>query len=188
MTKPRLTYFDQAASRGEECRLALFLGRVDFDDNRIPRSAWPALKPTTPFGCLPIFEVPGKPPMSQSNAIIGYLGRARGLLPTDAWEAMRLGSLMCVAEDIRHAVTRTFGIEDPAELVRRRRELVDGPIKTWAASTEKQGLGPFAGGAQISAADIKLFIVMGWFKKGVLDHVPADVLAPFERLDDCSTA
>ena len=39
MTKPRLTYFDQAASRGEECRLALFIAGVDFEDNRIPRAA-----------------------------------------------------------------------------------------------------------------------------------------------------
>jgi len=183
MTKPRLTYFDQAASRGEECRLALFIAGVDFEDNRVPRSTWPQLKPTTPFGSLPTFELPGKPPVSQSNAILGYIGRTYGLLPADAWEAMRLESLMSAAEDLRHAVTRTFGIEDPAELLRRRRELVDGPLKTWAANMEKQIVGAFAGGAQISVADVKLFVVMGWFKKGVLDHVPADVLAPFERLE-----
>jgi glutathione S-transferase len=183
MTKPRLTYFDQAASRGEECRLALFLAGVDFEDNRIPRSAWAELKPTTPFGSLPTFELPGKPPISQSNAILGYIGRTYGLLPADTWEAMRLESLMSAAEDLRHAVTRTFGIEDPAELLRRRRELVDGPIKTWAANMEKQIVGPFASGGQLSVADLKLFIVMGWLKKGVLDHVPADVLAPFERLE-----
>jgi len=183
MTKPRLTYFDQAASRGEECRLALSVAAVEFEDNRIQRSAWPALKPTTPFGSLPTFEVPGKPPLTQSNAILGYIGRTYGLLPADTWEAARLESLMNAAEDLRHAVTKTFGIEDPAELVRRRRELVDGPIKTWGANMEKEIVGPFAGGDTISVADIKLFVVMGWFKKGVLDHVPTDVLAPFERLE-----
>jgi glutathione S-transferase len=183
MTKPRLTYFDQPASRGEECRLALFLAGVDFEDNRIARSDWPALKPTTPFGGLPTFELSGKPTISQSNAILGYIGRAHGLLPKDAWEAMRLESLLCAAEDLRHAVTRTFGIDDPAELARRRRELVDGPIKTWGAGMEKQIVGPFAAGEQISVADIKLFVVIGWLKKGVLDHVPAAVLAPYERLE-----
>ena len=182
MTKPRLTYFDQPASRGEECRLALYVAGVDFEDVRIPRQEWAALKPTTPFGSLPTFEVPGKPAVSQSNAILGYIGRSHGLLPADAWEAMRLESLMSAAEDLRHAISNTFGIADPAELVRRRRELVEGPIKTWGASMEKQVVGPFAGGDRISVADIKLFVVMGWLKKGVLDHVPADVLAPFERL------
>jgi glutathione S-transferase len=182
MTKPRLTYFDQPSSRGEECRLALVLAGVDFEDNRIPRKEWPALKPTTPFGSLPTFELPGKPMVSQSNAILGYIGRTYGLLPTDAWEAMRLESLLCAAEDLRHAISKTFGIEDPAELARRRQELVEGPIKTWAISTERQVVGPFAGGEQISVADVKVFVMMGWLKKGVLDHVPPDVLAPFERL------
>ena len=118
MTKPRLTYFDTARSRGEECRLALFLAGVDFDDNRIQRADWPALKPTTPFGSLPVFEVPGKPAVSQSNAILGHIGRRYGLLPDDEWEALRLESLMSAVEDIRHAVTRTFGIQDVEELKR----------------------------------------------------------------------
>jgi glutathione S-transferase len=182
MTKPRLTYFDQPSSRGEECRLALFLAGVEFEDNRISRKEWPALKPTTPFGSLPTFEMPGKPMVSQSNAILGYIGRTHGLLPTDAWEAMRLESLLCAAEELRHTISNTFGIEDPAVLARRRQELVAGPIKTWAAGTERQVVGPFAGGERISIADVKLFVVAGWLKKGVLDHVPPDVLAPFERL------
>jgi len=38
MTKPKLTYFDAPVSRGEECRLALHLAGVDFEDIRI-RSA-----------------------------------------------------------------------------------------------------------------------------------------------------
>jgi glutathione S-transferase len=183
MTKPRLTYFDSPTSRGEECRLALFVAGVDFEDNRISRSAWQALKTTTPFGTVPIFEMPERPAVSQSNAILGYIGRAHGLLPDDAWEAMRLESLLCAAEDLRHAVTKTFGIENADELKHRRTELVEGPLKTWAAQTEKQVVGPFAGGATISIADIKLFVVIGWLKKGVLDHVPADVIRPYTRLE-----
>jgi prostaglandin-H2 D-isomerase / glutathione transferase len=181
--KPRLTYFDTPRSRGEECRLALFLAGVDFEDNRIPRSAWPALKPTTPFGSLPLFEIPGKPAVSQSNAILGHIGRRYGLLPADEWEALRLESLLSAVEDLRHAVGKTFGIQDVEELKRKRAELVEGPLKTWAANMEKQIVGPFAGGSQISVADIKLFVVIGWFKSGVLDHVPADVFAKFPKLE-----
>ena len=183
MTKPKLTYFDTARSRGEECRLALFLAGVDFEDNRIPRSAWPALKPTTPFGSLPVFELPGKPAVSQSNAILGHIGRRYGLLPADDWEALRLESLLSAVEDLRNVVGMTFGIRDAQELKRRRDELVKGPIETWAANTERQIVGLFAGGTQISVADIKLFVVVGWLKSGVLDHVPADVLAKFPKLE-----
>ena len=53
MSKPRLIYFDFAGSRGEECRIALHLAGVDFDDVRIPIAEWPELKPQTPFGSLP---------------------------------------------------------------------------------------------------------------------------------------
>ena len=42
MAKPRLIYFDAPVSRGEECRLALHLAGVDFEDVRIKFDAWPA--------------------------------------------------------------------------------------------------------------------------------------------------
>src|SRR5262245_59188530 len=131
MTKPRLTYFDNPRSRGEECRLALFLAGVDFEDHRIPRTSWPPLKPTTPFGSLPVFELAGKPAVSQSNAILAHIGRRYGLLPKDDWEAMRHESLLSAAEDLRATVNRTIGIQDPEELKRRRAELTEGPLKAW---------------------------------------------------------
>ncbi len=183
MTKLKLTYFDSPTSRGEECRLALFIAGVEFEDHRIKRSDWPALKPNTPFGSLPTLELPGRPVVSQSNAILGHIGRHNGLLPKDEWEALRLESLMCAAEDLRHAITKTFGVQDPDELKRKREELVEGPILTWATNIERQISGPFAGGKEISVADIKLFIVAGWLKRGVLDHVPSDVLVPFPKLE-----
>src|SRR6266498_304775 len=101
MTRPKLTYFDAPVSRGEECRLALFVAGIDFEDNRLPQGTWPSLKPTTPFGSLPVLELPGKPAVSQSNAILGHIGRRYGLLPDDAWEAMRLESLLSAVEDLR---------------------------------------------------------------------------------------
>lgn len=183
-----LTYFDSPTSRGEECRLALVLAGVDFEDRRIQREAWSALKPTTPFGGLPTLELPGKPVVSHSNAILGHIGRHHGLLPRDEWEALRLESLMCAVEDLRHAITKTFGIQDPEELKRKRSELVEGPIRTWATNTDRQIIGAFAGGEHISVADIKIFVVAGWLKKGVLDHVPTDVLAPFPKLEQLCKA
>jgi glutathione S-transferase len=155
---------------------------VDFEDNRIARAAWPALKPTTPFGGMPVLEVEGKPPVSQANAILGYVGRRYGMLPADEWEALRLESLVDATEDLRMTITATFGIADAAELKRRRAALADGPIRQFGANMDRQIKGPFAGGAAISIADIKLFVMVGWIKKGVLDHIPADVLDSFPKL------
>jgi glutathione S-transferase len=183
MTKPILTYFDLSRSRGEECRLALFLAGVDFEDRRITSKEWAALKPSTPFGSLPVFELPGKPPVSQSNAILGYVGRHYGLLPKDEWETLRLESLLSACEDLRHAVNRTTGIKDVEEVKRKRAELVEGPVLGWARNMEKQIVGPFVGGSEISVADIKLYIIVNWFKSGVLDHVPTDVFSKFPKVE-----
>lgn len=188
MTQLTLTYFDAPTSRGEECRLALFLAGVDFVDNRIAGEAWAGLKPNMPFGCLPVLELEGKPKVSQSVAILSWVGRRYGLLPKDDWEALRLESLLCATEDLRAVIGTTFGIADPEELKRRREALVEGPLRSWATRMERQILGPFAGGAELSVADIKLFVVIGWLKKGVLDHVPPDVLAPFPKLEALFTA
>jgi glutathione S-transferase len=183
VTKPKLTYFDAPTSRGEECRLALFVAGVDFTDNRLQRSDWAALKPNTPFGSLPVFELEGKPAVSQTNAILGHIGRRYGLLPKDEWEALRLESLLGAAEELRMTISATFGISDAEELKRRRTDLAEGPIRRFGASMEKQIVGPFAGGAAISIADIKLFVVVGWIKKGVLDHIPASTLDAFPKLN-----
>ena len=43
MAKLKLTYFDFDGGRGEPARLALYLGGVAFDDQRIPGKDWPAM-------------------------------------------------------------------------------------------------------------------------------------------------
>src|SRR5207247_8124967 len=78
MAKTKLTYFDAPISRGEECRIALHLAGVDFEDVRIKPADWPALKPQTPYGGMPIFEVAGKPPIAHVNAILPLIGRMYG--------------------------------------------------------------------------------------------------------------
>ena len=86
MTKPKLTYFDAPVSRGEECRLALHVAGIDFEDHRIKSAEWPEMKPKTPFGSLPTLEMPGRPVLGQSNAILVMIGRAHGLHPDNDFE------------------------------------------------------------------------------------------------------
>ena len=74
MSKPRLIYFDAPVSRGEECRLALHLAGIDFEDVRIKSADWPALKERMPYGSLPVLELPGKPALAHSNAILVLVG------------------------------------------------------------------------------------------------------------------
>jgi len=184
MTKPRLIYFDSAASRGEECRLALHVAGVDFEDVRIKRSDWPALKPTTPFGSLPILELPGQPPLAQSIAILTLIGRRHGLHPSDLFEAARHEAIMQHAEDLRASITPTLRISDAAEKKAARESFAANVLPTWARHAEQQvhADGPFFGGAALQVADLKLYMIVRWFKSGMLDHIPTDVLDGFPKL------
>ena len=68
MAKLKLTYFDFHGGRGEPARLAMSIGGVAFDDDRVQLSDWERRKADTPFGALPVLEVDGQV-VAQSNAI-----------------------------------------------------------------------------------------------------------------------
>lgn len=184
MTKPKLTYFDLSSSRGEECRLALHLAGVEFEDNRIAFGAWPDLKPTTPFGVLPVLELPGKPPLAQCNAILALIGRGHDLHPKDNFEAARHESMMWHVEELRmHVGPLLRSTSDADEKKRIRTELTETFLPRWAALTEKQlGDGPFFGGDKLNVVDLKLYMVVRWFASGGVDHVPSDVFSTFPKL------
>jgi glutathione S-transferase len=183
MATYKLTYFDAPVSRGEECRLALHVAGVDFEDNRIKSDGWPPLKEWAPFGALPVLETAGKPPLAQSNAILAYVGRKYGLHPKDPWEAARHEAILAAVEELRATLAPSGKIADPDEKKKAREELARGHMQAWGASVEKQIQGPFVAGAQIQVADIKLFTITGSFRRGALDHIPKDVFSKFEKLD-----
>jgi glutathione S-transferase len=185
LTKPRLTYFDAPMSRGEECRLALHIGGVDFEDRRLKREEWLALKPTTPFGSVPLFEMPGSDvALAQSNAILVFVGRRHGLHPKDDLEAARHEAIMSSVEELRAMVTPTMRMTDEAQKKSAREQLAATAIPTWGANVEKLiGEGPFFGGAAVNVVDLKLHMLVRWFRGGALDHIPTTVLADFPKLN-----
>lgn len=183
MPRYKLTYFDMSASRGEECRLALHVAGVEFVDERLKRNEWLERAPGTPFGSLPVLEVEGKGVLSQSNAILCFVGRAHGLHPADPWEAARHEAILCAVEDLRDRIGWTMEMKDPDQKRRAREELASGRMQSWGANLEKQlSDGPFFAGERIQVVDIKLYVLMNWFVKGVLDHIPRDVYAGFSKM------
>ncbi|MFO0651166.1 MAG: glutathione S-transferase family protein [Polyangiales bacterium] len=182
MTRPRLTYFDMPVSRGEECRLAFALAGVDFEDNRIAREAWAALKPTTPFGALPVLEVEGHPPLAQSNAILTLIGRLHGVHPSDPYEAARHEAIMAHVEDLRVLVAPSGRLDADAKKAARE-QLAATSIPAWARFAEAQiGDGPFFAGEKAHVADVKLFIGLRGFRGGVMDHIPTTIFDAYPKL------
>ena len=182
VNKPRLIYFDAPVSRGEECRLALHLAGIDFEDVRVKPADWPAMKEQTPYGALPVLELPGKSPLAQTSAILVLIGRRHGLHPTDELEAARHEGMMQHVEDLRAAVSPTLRMPD-AEKKAARETLVSGFLPAWARAAERNIAGtPFFGGEKIHVVDLKLHLAVRWFIGGKVDYVPATIFAGFPRL------
>jgi prostaglandin-H2 D-isomerase / glutathione transferase len=181
MPKMTLTYFDSAASRGEECRLALFVAEVPFTDERLKHPEWAKRKAATPYGALPVLTSEGHPPLGQSNAILRLIGGLHGLHPTDPWEAARHDSVMGAVEDLRERLGRIRHLKDD-ERKAAREELARGYMQEWAGHIQAQINDPFLGGATLQVADLKLFVAMTPFLKGVIDHIPTDVFQGFPKL------
>ncbi len=182
MNKPRLIYFDASVSRGEECRLALHLAGIDFEDVRIASAAWQAMKPQTPYGGLPVLELPGRAPLAQSNAILVMIGRDHGLHPVDTHEAARHEGMMQHVEDLRAVVGPTIRMGD-AEKKAAREAIVAGYLPAWAHAAEKNiEAEPFFGGAKLQVVDLKLHMAVRWFIGGKVDHIPATVFSGYPKL------
>jgi len=163
MSKPKLIYFNAPVSRGEECRLALHVAGIDFEDVRIDGAAWPAMKEQTPYGAMPILELPGHAPVAHSNAILVLIGRRHGLHPKDDFQAALHEGMMQHVEDLRHKVSPTIRLPE-AERKAAREALAADYLPAWGRYAEKNIFGdPFFGG-------------------GKVDHIPATVFAGFPKL------
>ncbi|MFT4978394.1 MAG: glutathione S-transferase [Myxococcota bacterium] len=167
-----LTYFDFDASRGLECRLALTAAGVDFEDNRIQRDQWLALKPTLPFGALPLLT-DGDRQLCQTTTILRYIGSSHGMHPTDPWKAAQHDALMESVEDLRYKVPGS-GMSDE-EKKAAREAFAAGWLTRWATTVSESITGPFVDGDKLNVVDIKLYTILRSYINGVYDHIPASM-------------
>lgn len=185
MSKPKLIYFDAAVSRGEECRLALHLAGIDFEDVRMASGDWAALKTKTPFDSLPVLEIPGHTPLGQTNAILTLIGRKHGLHPKDEFEAARHEAMMCHVEDLRGQIGPALRIADEGEKKKARSALAETYLPAWAGYAEQQiaATGPFFAGDTLQVVDLKLHRAVHWISSGIIDHIPGTVFSAFPKLN-----
>ena len=177
MAKLKLTYFDFDGGRGEPARLALTIGGIAFEDNRIAGKDWPAFRDKTPFQAMPVLEVDGKA-VSQSNAINRYVGKLAGLYPKDDWQAARVDEVMDAVEDITTRIGSTIRLDDEAKK-KAREELAAGPIPRFLQQLDarlKAGGGEWFVENRLTVADLKCYLLTRWLKSGVIDHVPTDIV------------
>ncbi|XP_018560948.1 glutathione S-transferase-like [Anoplophora glabripennis] len=95
----KVTYFDITAL-GEPIRFLLSYGGIEFEDNRINKENWPALKPSVPLGQMPTLEHNGKV-AHQSVAISRYLAKQVKLVGKDDWEDLEIDAIVDTFTDLR---------------------------------------------------------------------------------------
>ncbi len=193
MPKLKLIYFDFHGGRGEPARLALHIGGVEFEDQRVVFADWPAIKPQMPYQVLPVLEVDGKL-LAQSNSINRFFGKLAGLYPGDPWQAGLCDEIMDAVEDSTQLLVATFSIESENEKKAARQALVDGALRSSLEQLQtrlEQSGRKYFSDSRLTVADLKVF---GWIKdlkSGNFDHIPTDLpdrVAPllmehFERVN-----
>ena len=101
--KIKLSYFD-IEGIAEKIRLALKIGNLDFVDERVSFAQWPELKAKSPFGSLPIMTIDDSPPITQSYAMLRYIGRLTNMYPVEPELALRIDEVCGLQEDLSRAI------------------------------------------------------------------------------------
>lgn len=156
----RLTYFNGRA-RAELIRLIFHTAGEDFEDNRIDTGSWNQLKPSTPFGALPILEFDGLV-LSQSLAIARFLAREFGLAGKARYEEAVVDSIVDTANDILGDIIKIIFNEDEKLKKENQKKFVENILPFTLNSLEnvfsKHGKGQgFAVGSDLTYADLAIF-------------------------------
>ncbi|WDE07973.1 glutathione S-transferase family protein [Thalassomonas viridans] len=177
MSKMVLTYFDIDGGRGEAIRLALNIGGIDFEDERFPFSEFPVVREKTPLYQVPVILLDDRK-VTQSNAILRYIGKQVDLYPRDNLQALLCDEILDAIEDATDKLVATFGLSGD-ELKSARQALVAGPLTLylqWAEAKLAQGAGDYFIGNRLSIADLKAFVWTRALCSGILDHIPTDLV------------
>jgi len=173
----KLTYFDFDGGRGEPIRIALHAAGIEFDDVRLTFPQFGEVRSKLRFSSLPVAEIDGVT-VTQSNALLRYVGKQANLYPADARQAMYCDEVMDALEDLTHYIVPTFGMQGD-ELKSARQKLVDGWMTTYVRGLGElltRGGGKYFSDSRLTVADLKAFLVTRWLSTGGLEHVPTDLV------------
>jgi len=192
----KLTYFPIAGA-AEKVRLAFVLGDVPFEDETVYGEAWAALKPTTPYGQIPLLTIDGGAPITQSDAMLRYAAKLGGLEPTDMAMALKVDEALGLVGDLQRAWMppmymgmrpTAFGYpedfsktdEGKAKVLELRAAFIATELPKYLgffqAWIEAAGGDGFLCGPTPTIADCALVPALKYYTLGVADGVPTDCL------------
>merc|ERR1739842_59914 len=102
MSNIKLTYFN-GRGRGETARLILAYAGKEYEDRRVSFEDMPSLKPSLPFGQLPVLEVDGDM-IGQSMAIARFLANQYGIAGSSNLVKAQVDDVVDVMNDVQDAM------------------------------------------------------------------------------------
>merc|ERR1712152_13679 len=174
MPNVKLTYFNLRA-RGEPCRLLLAYGGIKYEDNRIappwdPTSTWASLKPTTPFGQLPVLNWDGVE-ICQSMAAARFIAREVGLAGNSSLEQAQVDEVIDVIQDLVNTWVKLYFAKDEAALKNFAEVTLITALGQLEKKLESRGGKNFVGNA-LTWADIHVYMYLDGLDKAVLEKFP----------------
>nr|BAR90779.1 glutathione S-transferase 1 [Nautilus pompilius] len=133
----KLTYFD-GKGRAELTRLLFTAAGVDFHDCRIGYvDDWPALKPHTPFGQLPILEIDDNIVIPQSLAIARHIARKYGYAGKDLMEQTQADVIVDTFDDLHVEFGKTLYEKDESKKNELKRQFREEVLPRYLRNLEK---------------------------------------------------
>mmetsp|Transcript_6087 Transcript_6087/g.9519 ORF Transcript_6087/g.9519 Transcript_6087/m.9519 type:complete len:204 (+) Transcript_6087:69-680(+) len=182
----KVTYFDVKA-RAEPIRLALAVGKIEFEDERLAREAFIKRKPDLPFGSLPTMNI-GEKQFAQSNALLRYAGKLAGLYPSDALEALKVDQILDAAEDTLGALRPSFSAKDEEKKLSMRKEFMENAFPRYVSGIESLVEGKWAVGDKMTIADLVLYQLKDTFTSGFLDGIPKNAFDEYSKISSVADA
>jgi len=161
MPSYKLTYF-QGRGRAEITRLIFAQAGVKYEDNRITGDDWKTLKPTTPWGGMPILEVDGKV-IAQSLTIARYVAKQTGLAGKNPLENALIDSVVDATGDIVTAVVAAMFEKDETKKAELQKKFMEETLPKVLGNLEKflsNNKGGFFVGDSVTWADLYVFDVL----------------------------
>jgi len=170
MPSYKLIYFPVTAL-AEPIRFLFSYADIEFVDERFDKNDWPKLKPTMPFGKVPVLEVDGKK-IGQSVAICRYLAKQCGLAGKNDWESLEIDAAVDTIHDLRAAIAGYYyesNEEVKGQKLKAAGETVPYYLERLDAQVKKND-GYFVGGA-LTWADLTFVGLLDYLNSMMQENI-----------------
>ncbi|CAH1248709.1 HPGDS [Branchiostoma lanceolatum] len=167
----KLTYFN-ARGRAEPIRLLFAAAGIKYEDVRIEGADWPALKPKTPMGHLPILEVDGTT-LCESTTIARFVAKRAGMVGKDDLEEAKADMIVDGVKEVFRKLLTMFFEKDESKKEELKKDVFENTLPECLRSFGKLAnpSGYFVGDS-LSWADVEFYNLM----EMVRPSFPGDLL------------